>query len=284
MAKEDEAEQAGSRKRALDDDAEEPEAKVSKLDENAEVVVPVGEEKEQAPKSPAKKDADDDDKPSSALFGCASTTGGFGGFGGFGGSAKPGEGFGAGSGKSGVGGGGFGGFGVGGGVGFGGFGGIANTACTESGFPSLSKVFGDTNKPVQLFGKGSSAVAAGAADEDGDDEAPESAPAETKPLIALQEEAAATGEEDEECIFTTEGALYEFLTEEGKAPSWKERGRGEMRLNLSKTGGARMIMRAKGNFRLILNAAMWKGQTFTKMEGGKGLSFPCKNAVAGPVS
>lgn len=281
MAKEDEAEQAGSRKRALDDDAEEPEAKVSKLDENAEVVVPVGEEKEQAPKSPAKKDADDDDKPSSALFGCASTTGGFGGFGGFGGSAKPGEGFGAGSGKSGVG---FGGFGVGGGVGFGGFGGIANTACTESGFPSLSKVFGDTNKPVQLFGKGSSAVAAGAADEDGDDEAPESAPAETKPLIALQEEAAATGEEDEECIFTTEGALYEFLTEEGKAPSWKERGRGEMRLNLSKTGGARMIMRAKGNFRLILNAAMWKGQTFTKMEGGKGLSFPCKNAVAGPVS
>ena len=31
-----------------------------------------------------------------------------------------------------------------------------------------------------------------------------------------------------------------------------------------------MVMRAKGNFRLILNAAMWKGQTFTKMEGGKG--------------
>ena len=57
-----------------------------------------------------------------------------------------------------------------------------------------------------------------------------------------------------------------------------------MRLNLGKTGGARMIMRAKGNYRLILNAAMWKGQTFTKMEGGKGLTFPCKNAVAGPVS
>lgn len=115
-------------------------------------------------------------------------------------------------------------------------------------------------------------------------ETPESAPAETKPVIALQEEAVTTGEEDEECIFTTEGALYEFVMEEGKAPSWKERGRGEMRLNLGKAGGARMIMRAKGNYRLILNAAMWKGQTFTKMEGGKGLSFPCKNAVAGPVS
>lgn len=55
-----------------------------------------------------------------------------------------------------------------------------------------------------------------------------------------------------------------------------------MRLNRGKDGGARMVMRAKGNYRLILNAAMWKGQTFTKMEGGKGLTFPCKNAVNGP--
>ena len=220
---------------------------------------------------------DQDDKPSTSLFGGgASTTGGFGGFGGFG-SAKPGEGFGGA-----VSGGGFGGFG-GGASGSGGFGGGFGGFSSESGFPSLSKVFGDTNKPVQLFGKANSAAAA--ATEDGaDEETPESAPAETKPVIALQEEAVTTGEEDEECIFTTEGALYEFVTEEGKAPSWKERGRGEMRLNLGKTGGARMIMRAKGNYRLILNAAMWKGQTFTKMEGGKGLTFPCKNAVAGPVS
>ena len=44
-----------------------------------------------------------------------------------------------------------------------------------------------------------------------------------------------------------------------------------------------MVMRAKGNYRLILNAYMWKGQAFTKMEGGKGVTFPCKNAVAGKV-
>ena len=42
-----------------------------------------------------------------------------------------------------------------------------------------------------------------------------------------------------------------------------------------------MVMRAKGNFRLILNAAMWKDMKFSKMEGGKGVSFPCKNAVSG---
>ena len=115
-----------------------------------------------------------------------------------------------------------------------------------------------------------------------DEETPESAPSETKPIIALSEEPVSTGEEDEDCIYTTDGALFEFVTAEGTAPTWKERGRGELRINLSDTG-ARMIMRAKGNYRLILNAAMWKDQAFSKMEGGKGISFPCKNAVAGPV-
>ena len=102
-----------------------------------------------------------------------------------------------------------------------------------------------------------------------------------KPVVKLQEEDVKTGEEEEECIFASEGALYEFVTEEGKGSTWKERGRGEMRINLGKNGGARMVMRAKGNFRLILNAAMWKDMKFSKMEGGKGVSFPCKNAVSG---
>ena len=39
-------------------------------------------------------------------------------------------------------------------------------------------------------------------------------------------------------------------------------------------------MRAKGNFRLILNASMFKGQKFAKMEGGKGVTFPCVNAAS----
>lgn len=282
MAEEKEA-KVGEKRSRGDDEVEEPETKVVKEEDQKAGGVDDKKGKEKEEVEGANKGSDEDkqkdkDKPPTFSFGGgASTTGGFEGFGGFG-SAKPGEGFGrAGSGSV------FGGFGgvasSASGGGFSGFGGFANTTSTEGGFPSLSKVFGDTNKPVQLFGKTSSAAA-----EDGDEETPESVPAETKPVISLQEEAVTTGEEDEECIFTTEGALYEFVTEEGKAPSWKERGRGEMRLNLGKTGGARMIMRAKGNFRLILNAAMWKGQTFTKMEGGKGLTFPCKNAVAGPVS
>jgi Ran-binding protein 3 len=264
MAAEKEDTAVGS-KRAREEDAiaEEVDAKKPATEDAKED----GAKDETVKSDDEPKDSDADkkeEKPStSSLFGGGASAG-FGGFGGFG-ASKPGEG-----------GGGFGGFGGGGG----GFGGFAKSASTEGGFPSLSMVFGDSDKPVQLFG---AKPAAATTDENGDDVTPESAPAETKPVISLKEEEVTTGEEDEDCIFTTEGALYEFTTEEGKAPSWKERGRGELRVNLTKTGGARMIMRAKGNYRLILNAAMWKGQTFTKQEGGKGLSFPCKNAVAGEV-
>lgn len=268
-------------KRSREDEGEEPEAKVAKdaeakavgADAKDESAAPVEGSSDAKPAAPEEKK--DEAKPSTVpLFGSgAATISGFGGFGGFGAAKPAGEGFGSAST-----GGGFGGFGGGGG----GFGGFAKAAgSTEGGFPALSTVFGDANKPVQLFGKSKEADDNG--DEGGDDDAtPESAPAETKPVITLQQQEVTSGEEDEECIFTTDGALYEFVAEDDKAPTWKERGRGELRLNLTKDGGARMVMRAKGNFRLILNAAMWKGQTFTKMEGGKGLSFPCKNAVSGP--
>ena len=277
-------ETTAGKKRNRDEDGDVPEAKAAKEEpakvegEGVEKDAPPSAEDDAEGSAKAKPSTDekkDDPKASTSvpLFGSgAASIGGFGGFGAFGSSKPAGEGFGSATSGSG-----FGGFGTSGG----GFGGFAKAAgSTESGFPALSTVFGDANKPVQLFGKGSNPDEG--ADDAGDDDAPpESTPAETKPVIALQQEDVTTGEEDEECIFTTEGALYEFVTEEEKAPAWKERGRGEMRLNLGKNGGARLVMRAKGNFRLILNAAMWKGQTFTKMEGGKGLSFPCKNAVSG---
>ena len=215
------------------------------------------------------KDSDADkkeEKPStSSLFGGGASAG-FGGFGGFG-ASKPGEG-----------GGGFGGFGGGGG----GFGGFAKSASTEGGFP----VAVEGVRRQRQAGPAVRREAGG-----GDDgrkrrrrHPPRAPPAETKPVISLKEEEVTTGEEDEDCIFTTEGALYEFTTEEGKAPSWKERGRGGVAGEFDQDRRrSDDHARAKGNYRLILNAAMWKGQTFTKQEGGKGLSFPCKNAVAGEV-
>ena len=43
-----------------------------------------------------------------------------------------------------------------------------------------------------------------------------------------------TGEEEEESVFKTEGTLFEFFKD---GQGWRERGRGELRLNKSTTGG-----------------------------------------------
>ena len=56
-----------------------------------------------------------------------------------------------------------------------------------------------------------------------------------------------------------------------------------MRLNEGENG-SRLVMRAKGNFRLMLNAALFKGQKFQLMEGGKGVSFTCVNAASGAAA
>lgn len=45
-----------------------------------------------------------------------------------------------------------------------------------------------------------------------------------------------------------------------KPSAWKERGRGDLHVNLNKAGSAaRLVMRAKGNLRLILNAKIFPG-------------------------
>ena len=64
-------------------------------------------------------------------------------------------------------------------------------------------------------------------------------------------------------------------------PGWRERGRGEFRINSTKKKDTvRMIMRREVTSRLILNASMFKGQKFAKMEGRKGVTFPCVNAAS----
>ena len=42
-----------------------------------------------------------------------------------------------------------------------------------------------------------------------------------------------------------------------------------MKVNVGARGGARLIMRNRGNFRLLLNANIWPGMTVTPMDGGK---------------
>ncbi len=63
-----------------------------------------------------------------------------------------------------------------------------------------------------------------------------------------------------------DGTLFEYDEAERQ---WRERGRGEMKVNVGASGTARLIMRNKGNFRLLLNACIWPGMKVTPMEGGK---------------
>ena len=74
-------------------------------------------------------------------------------------------------------------------------------------------------------------------------------------------------------MFSGEGVLFEF----DGAGGWKERGRGTMKVNVDEaTPNARLVMRNKGNLRLLLNASLWPEMQVTMMEGGKGATSPVR--------
>ncbi|KAB1218596.1 E3 SUMO-protein ligase RanBP2 [Morella rubra] len=90
-----------------------------------------------------------------------------------------------------------------------------------------------------------------------------------------QEVVVETGEEHEKVIFTADSVMFEFVD-----GGWKERGKGELRVNVSTTGTerARLLMRARGNLRLILNARLYPDMKLTNMEK-KGITFACVNSA-----
>ncbi|CAO1618307.1 unnamed protein product [Sympodiomycopsis kandeliae] len=86
----------------------------------------------------------------------------------------------------------------------------------------------------------------------------------------------ATGEENERTIHSVRAKLYAIMKGEGENATsaadgaWKERGTGTVRLNIPKSSsssygssssksGARLVMRAEGVLRLILNVALFSG-------------------------
>lgn len=92
----------------------------------------------------------------------------------------------------------------------------------------------------------------------------------------MQEVPVETGEENEKAVFTADSALFEFID-----GSWKERGKGELKVNVSTTGTgkARLVMRARGNYRLILNASLFPDMKLTNMDK-KGITFACVNSAS----
>ncbi|XP_022721397.1 nuclear pore complex protein NUP50A-like [Durio zibethinus] len=92
---------------------------------------------------------------------------------------------------------------------------------------------------------------------------------------AMQEVPVETGEENEKVVFSADSVLFEFID-----AGWKERGKGELKVNVSTTGTqrARVLMRARGNYRLILNASLYPDMKLTNMEK-RGISFACMNST-----
>ncbi|KAI3763317.1 hypothetical protein L1987_53771 [Smallanthus sonchifolius] len=91
----------------------------------------------------------------------------------------------------------------------------------------------------------------------------------------MQEVQLETGEENEKVVFTADSILFEFID-----GGWKERGKGELKVNVltSGTQKARLVMRARGNYRLILNASIFPDMKLTNMEK-KGITFACLNST-----
>ena len=54
--------------------------------------------------------------------------------------------------------------------------------------------------------------------------------------------------------------------------------------SLCDTGQARLVMRQRGNLRLLLNANLWDDMAVNVMDGGVGVTFAVQNAVAAPAA
>ena len=92
---------------------------------------------------------------------------------------------------------------------------------------------------------------------------------------SMQEVPVETGEENERVVFSADSVLFEFLD-----GGWKERGKGELKVNVSAAGTerARLVMRARGHFRLILNASLYPDMKLANMDK-RGITFACMNSI-----
>ncbi|KAI4329277.1 hypothetical protein L6164_021560 [Bauhinia variegata] len=97
---------------------------------------------------------------------------------------------------------------------------------------------------------------------------------EVTSFSTMQEIVVETGEENEKVVFNADSVLFEFVG------GWKERGKGELKVNVTTTGTekARLLMRSRGNYRLILNARLYPDMKLANMDK-KGITFACINSA-----
>lgn len=129
------------------------------------------------------------------------------------------------------------------------------------------------------------------ADDDGDDDGDDSGVKsplsvgtdEDRKDSRFFEQVVETGEEGEELLYQSRAKLYNFAENAAGKKEWKERGIGVLRLNVSKPSEddaadgekeavgkltARLLIRADGSHRVLLNSPVKKGIKFAHPQGG----------------
>ncbi|KAJ6108567.1 nucleoporin NUP56 [Penicillium sp. IBT 18751x] len=160
------------------------------------------------------------------------------------------------------------------GGGFSGVGGGFSAAAKTGGLtsfasPSAPATFGET-KPSALgeskastLGAEDSKVEDSESDKDDAEEEDKSTFEAEKTDERFYEQTMETGEEEEITYFSSKSKLFRFLDGE-----WKERGIGTFKLNGRKSSTdpekifSRMIMRADGNMRVMLNSSLFRGMNY----------------------
>ncbi|KAJ5320078.1 hypothetical protein N7508_000361 [Penicillium antarcticum] len=138
--------------------------------------------------------------------------------------------------------------------------------------PKVTSSFGDSKAKAQPLGAKAQAFGAVQSDNEDSENEQDDEGNGNDTFVAEKtderfvEQPVETGEEDEETIFANKGKLYCFDNKQ-----WKERGVGTFKVNV-KSGPdgkrtARMIMRADGALRVMLNSAIFKGMHFGDQQG-----------------
>ncbi|KAH6612165.1 hypothetical protein C7974DRAFT_92297 [Boeremia exigua] len=139
--------------------------------------------------------------------------------------------------------------------------------------PGATVITGLSSKPERAFGAPGDKTDDDKSDDEDDEDDPDKDPEEGgRPSQSLSGTAPTeTGEEHETSAWVGRAKLY-TMDGEGKERGWKERGVGNIKLNVTKDEPkkARFVLRADGTHRLILNAAVTKTLVFgADSEGAK---------------
>lgn len=174
---------------------------------------------------------------------------------------------------------------LGGSSGFGGAGGFGSLGGSGGGLSSFasgkpSSAIATSSKPAKAFGAPADdeEEEAGDAGEDADESGIKSPLSKDsdKQDERFYEQELETGEEDEFTEYSCRAKLYNFASVAEGKKEWKERGLGVVRLNVKKAAPgedttkptARLLMRAEGSHRVILNTPVKKEIKFGAPTGG----------------